>query len=142
MCSYNMMNGVPTCGDPDLLNGVLRDQWKWPGFVVSDYDAWRDIFTTHGYTKTMEGAAAVGINAGLDQEGGGTLRARSHCRFVPPTHPLHTRITNIVGASISEATMRPNPTPTRASQRAPATETPAAAARHARRAARPPCRRA
>eukprot|EP01051_Picozoa_sp_SAG22_P009235 SAG22_NODE_755_length_7442_cov_2.270598_3_plen_301_part_00 len=73
MCSYNMMNGVPTCGDPNLLNGVLRRQWGWDGFVVSDYDAWRDIFTTHQYTDTMEAAAAVGINAGLDQEGGGTL---------------------------------------------------------------------
>ena len=28
MCSYNSMNGVPTCGDPNLLNGILRDQWK------------------------------------------------------------------------------------------------------------------
>jgi hypothetical protein len=36
-------------------------------------------------------------------------RARSHCRFVPPTHPLHTTFTNIFGASISQATMRPNP---------------------------------
>ncbi len=36
MCSYNSMNGVPTCGDPNLLNGVLRDQWNWDGFVVSD----------------------------------------------------------------------------------------------------------
>ena len=26
MCSYNSMNGVPTCGDPNLLNGVLRDK--------------------------------------------------------------------------------------------------------------------
>ena len=73
MCSYGSLNGRPTCGDADLLNGVLREQWKWPGFVVSDYDAWRDIFTTHHFTETMEEAAAVGINAGLDQEGGGTL---------------------------------------------------------------------
>jgi len=36
MCSYNSMNGVPTCGDPNLLNGVLREQWGWDGFVVSD----------------------------------------------------------------------------------------------------------
>jgi beta-glucosidase-like glycosyl hydrolase len=27
---------VPTCGDPNLLNGVLREQWGWDGFVVSD----------------------------------------------------------------------------------------------------------
>jgi beta-glucosidase-like glycosyl hydrolase len=40
MCSYNSLNGYPTCGDPGLLNHVLRDLWQWDGFVVSDYDAW------------------------------------------------------------------------------------------------------
>ena len=44
---------------------------------MSDYDAYANIFGTHHYTKTMEEAAAVGINAGLDQEGGGT-QAISH----------------------------------------------------------------
>ena len=39
----------------------------------------------------------------------GMHRARSLCRFVPPTRPLYTTITNIFGNSISEATMRPNP---------------------------------
>ena len=40
----------------------------------------------------------------------GTIRARSHCRFIPPLiHPLHTRFTDIFGTSVSEATMRPNP---------------------------------
>ena len=42
--------------------------------------------------------------------GAGDDRARSHCRFVPPTHPLHTKITNILGTSFSEATMQSNPT--------------------------------
>jgi beta-glucosidase len=72
MCSYNAINGVPTCGDADLLNGVLRDQWKWPGFVVSDYDAWAMIQSSHHYCPDLTCAAAVGLKAGLDQEGGGT----------------------------------------------------------------------
>eukprot|EP01104_Vermistella_antarctica_P017227 TRINITY_DN6074_c0_g1_i1.p1 TRINITY_DN6074_c0_g1~~TRINITY_DN6074_c0_g1_i1.p1 ORF type:complete len:949 (-),score=113.70 TRINITY_DN6074_c0_g1_i1:185-2626(-) len=70
MCSYNAINGVPTCGDKGLMNGVLRSQWKWPGFVISDYDAWSNIYLTHNYTQNLTAAAAVGINAGLDQEGG------------------------------------------------------------------------
>ena len=41
--------------------------------------------------------------------GTGYAWARSHCRFVPPTHPRYTRITNIFGTSFSETTMRPNP---------------------------------
>lgn len=71
MCSYNSLNGVPTCGDEQLMNGILREQWKWPGFVVSDYDAWANIQRTHHYCPTMECAAAQGLKAGLDQEGGG-----------------------------------------------------------------------
>ncbi|KAK6135374.1 hypothetical protein DH2020_030885 [Rehmannia glutinosa] len=31
MCSYNQVNGKPTCGDPDLLAGVIRDEWKLNG---------------------------------------------------------------------------------------------------------------
>eukprot|EP00730_Choanoeca_flexa_P007214 TRINITY_DN12297_c0_g2_i2.p1 TRINITY_DN12297_c0_g2~~TRINITY_DN12297_c0_g2_i2.p1 ORF type:complete len:901 (+),score=146.73 TRINITY_DN12297_c0_g2_i2:2-2704(+) len=72
MCSYNSLNGYPTCGDPGLLNHVLRDMWKWDGFVVSDYDAWQDIYSTHHFAANATEAAAIGINAGLDQEGGGT----------------------------------------------------------------------
>ena len=32
------MNGIPTCADPNLLNGILRKQWGWDGFVVSVSD--------------------------------------------------------------------------------------------------------
>eukprot|EP00040_Diaphanoeca_grandis_P032448 m.196622 g.196622 ORF g.196622 m.196622 type:complete len:903 (+) comp32628_c0_seq1:29-2737(+) len=73
MCSYNAVNGVPTCGNKGLLTEILRDQWNFDGFVVSDYDAWAEILTTHHYATDMEDAAAIGINAGLDQEGGGVL---------------------------------------------------------------------
>jgi beta-glucosidase-like glycosyl hydrolase len=68
VCSaYNAMNGVPTCGDPNLLNGILRGRWNFTGFVVSDYDAWANIVTTHHECPDMECAAAVGINAGMGQ---------------------------------------------------------------------------
>ena len=71
MCSYNSLNGVPTCGNKGLLTTVLRDTWKWDGFVVSDYDAWANIVNTHHFNATMEAGAAQGLNAGMDQEGGG-----------------------------------------------------------------------
>lgn len=89
MCSYNAMNGVPTCADANLLDGVLRGQWEWDGFVVSDYDAWANILNTHHYTPDMEHAAAAAINAGLDQEGGGTS-AISHLHDAL-SHNLTTR---------------------------------------------------
>lgn len=34
MCSYNKVNGIPTCADPDLLKGIIRDQWNLDGFVL------------------------------------------------------------------------------------------------------------
>jgi beta-glucosidase-like glycosyl hydrolase len=33
MCSYNRVNGIPTCADPDLLQGVVRGQWGLDGSV-------------------------------------------------------------------------------------------------------------
>eukprot|EP00163_Fabomonas_tropica_P032431 TRINITY_DN812_c0_g2_i1.p1 TRINITY_DN812_c0_g2~~TRINITY_DN812_c0_g2_i1.p1 ORF type:complete len:635 (+),score=166.31 TRINITY_DN812_c0_g2_i1:305-2209(+) len=68
----NAINGVPTCADSGLMNDILRKQWNFTGFVVSDYDAWANIKDTHNYCPTYECAAAVGLKAGMDQEGGGT----------------------------------------------------------------------
>lgn len=33
MCSYNQVNGKPTCADPDLLSGVIRGEWKLNGYI-------------------------------------------------------------------------------------------------------------
>lgn len=34
MCSYNRVNGIPTCADPDFLKGVIRGQWNLDGFAL------------------------------------------------------------------------------------------------------------
>ncbi|HEX3541058.1 MAG TPA: glycoside hydrolase family 3 C-terminal domain-containing protein [Acidimicrobiales bacterium] len=39
MCSYNLINGVPACQDPALINGILRGDWHFAGFVRSDCDS-------------------------------------------------------------------------------------------------------
>ena len=54
MCSYNLVNGVYSCENPHLLNDVLKQEWGFPGFVMSDW------WGTHSTV-----AAAL---AGLDQE--------------------------------------------------------------------------
>jgi beta-glucosidase len=54
------------------MNNVLRRQWGWKGWIVSDYDAYAQVFTDHKFKKSFPQAAAAALNAGLDQEGGGT----------------------------------------------------------------------
>ncbi|ESW31074.1 hypothetical protein PHAVU_002G206800 [Phaseolus vulgaris] len=66
MCSYNKVNGKPTCADPDLLKGVIRSEWKLNGYIVSDCDSVEVLYKDQHYTKTPEEAAAKSILAGLD----------------------------------------------------------------------------
>jgi beta-glucosidase-like glycosyl hydrolase len=48
MCSYNAINGVPTCASP-MLNSVLRGSWGFEGYVTSDTGAVDDIYSQHQY---------------------------------------------------------------------------------------------
>ncbi|KAF9611123.1 hypothetical protein IFM89_027067, partial [Coptis chinensis] len=73
MCSYNQVNGKPTCADPDFLAGVIRGKWKLNGYIVSDCDSVEVLYNSQHYTKTPEQAAAVSILAGLDLDCGSFL---------------------------------------------------------------------
>ncbi|XP_039774199.1 beta-D-xylosidase 4-like isoform X3 [Panicum virgatum] len=66
MCSYNQVNGTPTCADKDLLSGVIRGDWKLNGYISSDCDSVDVLYNKQHYTKTPEDAAAISIKAGLD----------------------------------------------------------------------------
>ncbi|KAF7514945.1 hypothetical protein G7054_g14873 [Neopestalotiopsis clavispora] len=69
MCSYNALNGVPTCANSYILQDVLRDHWNWTDdgfYVVSDCDAIQNVFLPHNYSLTREGAAADSLIAGTD----------------------------------------------------------------------------
>ncbi len=67
MTAYMDLNGVPATGNKFLLQDVLRDKWKFDGFVVSDWDAVQSL-TTHGFASGPEDAAARAVNAGVDME--------------------------------------------------------------------------
>ncbi|GME30761.1 Glycoside hydrolase family 3 [Neofusicoccum parvum] len=69
MCSYNAVNGVPTCADPWLLQTVLREHWGWEEddhWVVSDCDAIQNVYLPHEWAETREQAVADSLNAGTD----------------------------------------------------------------------------
>lgn len=70
MCSYNQVNGVPTCADPNLLKNTIRGQWRLNGYIVSDCDSVGVLYENQHYTTTPEDAAADTIRAGLDLDCG------------------------------------------------------------------------
>ena len=67
MSAFNDLNGVPTSGNPFTLTGVLRGEWKFDGFVVSDYESVREMLN-HGMPADEAEAASMGLNAGVDME--------------------------------------------------------------------------
>lgn len=70
MCSYNQVNGKPTCADPELLRNTIRGQWGLNGYIVSDCDSVGVLYDNQHYTRTPEEAAAEAIKAGLDLDCG------------------------------------------------------------------------
>jgi beta-glucosidase-like glycosyl hydrolase len=48
MCSYNAVNGVPSCLRGDVQNGLIRKQWGFEGLIVSDQDSIRDAWAGRG----------------------------------------------------------------------------------------------
>jgi beta-glucosidase len=77
MGAYNAVNGVPCCASSFLLDDLLRKQWGFEGYVVSDCDAIHDIWgrQEHSYVNTPEEAAAVAVKAGCNLCCGGDYNA-------------------------------------------------------------------
>jgi len=66
MCAYNAYDGRPCCGSDRLLGQILRREWGFGGYVVSDCDAVNDIRTGHGQASDAAEAAAMAVKAGTD----------------------------------------------------------------------------
>jgi beta-glucosidase len=66
MCAYNAVDSVPACASPFLLQEILRDNWKFQGYVTSDCGAIGDISTGHKYTPDNAHGSAVAVRAGTD----------------------------------------------------------------------------
>ncbi|XP_046550181.1 probable beta-D-xylosidase 2 [Haliotis rubra] len=67
MCSFNRINGVPSCANKELLTDILRTEWGFKGYVVSDEGAVEIITNQHYFNSTVD-AAANCVTAGLNLE--------------------------------------------------------------------------
>lgn len=72
MTAFNEIGGVPATANRYLYTDVLRDQWKFRGFVVTDYTAINELIP-HGVAKNEEEAAELAVNAGIDMDMNGSI---------------------------------------------------------------------
>ncbi|WP_236262930.1 glycoside hydrolase family 3 N-terminal domain-containing protein [Aggregatimonas sangjinii] len=66
MASHGDLNGIASHGNPELLTGVLRDQWNFDGYVVSDSNDIARLYYFMKVAETPEAAALMGLVAGID----------------------------------------------------------------------------
>eukprot|EP01060_Flectonema_neradi_P007900 TRINITY_DN1560_c0_g1_i1.p1 TRINITY_DN1560_c0_g1~~TRINITY_DN1560_c0_g1_i1.p1 ORF type:complete len:766 (+),score=190.76 TRINITY_DN1560_c0_g1_i1:49-2346(+) len=72
MCSYNAVNGAPTCSNK-FLTETLRHTWNFSGYVTSDSGAVKNIYEDHKYVKTAEEAACVALKTGRTDVDSGSV---------------------------------------------------------------------
>ncbi|MGF2414137.1 MAG: glycoside hydrolase family 3 N-terminal domain-containing protein, partial [Ferruginibacter sp.] len=73
MCAYNAVNTQPCCANDFLMNDILRNQWKFTGYVTSDCWAIDDFFSYHKTHKNAIAAAVDAVMHGTDLECGVTV---------------------------------------------------------------------
>lgn len=71
MTSYNSLDGIPSTADRTLYMDILRNQWNFKGFVVSDLYSIDGIWETHHVARDLQEAATMALRAGVDEDLGG-----------------------------------------------------------------------
>jgi beta-glucosidase len=67
MTSFNEIAGVPSTGNKWLVNGILKNEWGFNGFVVTDYTGINEMIP-HGYAKDEQHAGELSLTAGVDMD--------------------------------------------------------------------------
>ncbi len=75
MGAYNRLNGEPCCAHSYLISDLLRKQWDFDGYVVSDCGALKDIYKFHKFVETRAEAAAAALKSTCDLNCGETYDA-------------------------------------------------------------------
>lgn len=67
MTSFNELNGIPATGNEFLLKDILRKEWGFNGFVVTDYTSINEMIH-HGNAENLKHAGEIAMNAGVDMD--------------------------------------------------------------------------
>ena len=67
MNSFNSLNGIPATGSQFLQRKILKGDWNFEGFMVSDWGSIGEM-TAHGYTQDLKHATEIAANAGCDMD--------------------------------------------------------------------------
>ena len=76
--NFVRVNGIPMCGNKNMLTGILRDLWNFKGFVVSDSGAVDYMRTEHKYRETEWDTVSEALNAGVNLELANKKHAINH----------------------------------------------------------------
>ena len=68
MAAYHEIDGIPITADPMLLKGILRDEWGFQGFVLSDLGAIKRLYNAHFVAATPKDAVCMAIRSGVDMQ--------------------------------------------------------------------------
>ena len=67
MVAYSGINGIPCNANAELLTSILKDKWNFKGMAFSDNGGVVDLYKAQHYAMNLTDAAALALNAGLDQ---------------------------------------------------------------------------
>lgn len=96
MASHGDLNGVASHGNPELLTGVLRDQWGFDGYVVSDSNDIARLYYFMGVAESPEAAAQMGLEAGIDID----LYAEDSYSYLPKMVEKNPELIKLIDRSV------------------------------------------
>ncbi len=96
MASHGDLNGIASHGNPELLTGVLRDQWGFEGYVVSDSNDIARLFYFMNVAESPEAAAQMGLEAGIDID----LYAEDSYAYLPEMVKKNPELEKLIDRSV------------------------------------------
>jgi hypothetical protein len=114
MCSYNSINGVPSCANNYILKDLARDTWGFEGYITSDCGAVDDVYSPHNYSPTPSDTVKDVLTATMDTDCGGFIQDHMEDAVNDGTVSMELvdgALTNLLKVQFRLGMFEPNGTP-------------------------------